>query len=141
MGDFATTIENIVINHILANGRIMPQASRANQTLLIFAGGCFLAGILLLVYALYLWILVTLGQIPALVCTAVVLMMIAAGSVYGMTVYRDRKIASVHKDMSEAIQSAVQLIKEDVGDVVQSNPKLVITAACLAGLVIGKKML
>lgn len=141
MADVAATVENIVLDNILTNSRILPQASRANNVLTIFAGGCFLAGILLLVYAFYLWILVTLGQLFAVVCTGVLLMLLAAACGFGMAFYRDRKLAQVRKEMSEALQVAMKLVKEDLGDVVQDNPKIIIATACLAGFVAGKKFL
>ena len=113
----------------------------AQAPLLMFAGGCFLAGTLLLVYALYLWLLITVGQLIAVVCTGVVFLMLAGLSAGGLFTYRNRKIAQVRKEITDALLLALQLVKDDVGEAVQSNPKTVIAAASLAGFVVGRKFL
>lgn len=141
MGDFAAIIENAVVDNILANGKILPQASRANKALITFATGCFLAGILLMVYAIYLWVLVAHGQLIAVVCASVVLLILAALCSGGLVFYRRKKIAEVNKEMIETVRTAFQLVKDDVGDVVENNPKAIIAAACLAGFVAGKRFL
>jgi len=141
MGDFAATIENIVVDNILSNSRILPQASRASNAVMAFSGGCFVVGILLLIFAFYLWILATLGLLIAVISTGGVLLLLSAACTFGMIFYRDRKIAQIRKEISEGIKIALQLVKDDVGDVVQNHPKAVIAAACLAGFIAGKRFL
>lgn len=141
MGDIAAVIEKLVLDIILVNSKLLPQASRASQILLLFVGGCFLSGVLLLVFAFFLWMQITAGLPIAVASTGLLLMMLAGGCVAGVFSYRDKKIAQVKRDVAEAIQLAIHLVKDDVGDAVQSNPKAVVAAACLAGFVAGKKFL
>jgi hypothetical protein len=141
MGDMSATIENVLIQNVLAASKLLPQASRASHNLLMFAGGCFLAGTLLLVYALYLWLLITVGQLMAVVCTGVIFLMLAGLSAGGLVSYRDKKIAQVRSEITETLLLALQLVKSDVGEAVQGNPKMTIAAASLVGFVVGRKFL
>jgi len=141
MGDFAATIENIVVDNILSNSKILPQASRASNAVIMFSSGCFLGGILLLVFAFYLWILATLGLLIAVVSTGGLLLLLSASCSFALIYYRDKKIAQLRKEISEGIKIALQLVKDDVGDAVQNHPKTVIAAACLAGFIAGKRLL
>jgi hypothetical protein len=141
MGDMVDTIENVVIDNILANSRILPQASRANQAVLTFAAVCFVAGILLLIFAIYLWLLSAFGQLLAVVCTGVIFLLLSATCAWSLATYRHKKIAQVHKDATEAIHLALKILKEDMGDAVQDHPKALLAGACIAGFVAGKKFL
>jgi hypothetical protein len=141
MGDLTAIIEKIVIDVIIVNSKLLPQASKATQIVLMLVGGCFLSGVLLLVYALYLWMLITAGAPVAVACTGLVLMCLAGGCVAGILSYRDRKIAQVKKEIADLIQLAIHLIKDDVGEAVQENPKALMAAASLAGFFAGKKIL
>jgi hypothetical protein len=141
MGDLATVIESLVIDYVLAKSKILPQANKATQILLLIVGGCFFAGVLLLVYALYLWMLIVAGPPAAVASVGLVLVLFSSSVAYAFVSYRSKKLAKVKQQVSDAIQIASQLVKEDVGDAVQSNPKSVVAAACLAGFCVGKKFL
>lgn len=141
MGDFATIIESLVIDYVLAKSKILPQANKATQILLLVVGGCFFAGVLLLVYALYLWMLIVAGLPAAVASVGFLLILFSSSVAYGFLSYRSKKLAKVKKEVSAAIQIALQIVKEDVGEAVQTNPTAVVAAACVAGFCAGKKFL
>lgn len=141
MGDLAGLLENIFIDYVLAKSKLLPQANKASQILLLVVGGCFIVGVFLLVYALYLWMLIVAGPPAAFACVGLVLILFSASCVFGFLSYRNKKIAKVKKEVSAVVQIAMQLVKEDVGEAVQTNPAAVAAAACLAGFCAGKKFL
>ena len=83
--------------------------------------------------------LVVAGAPAAMASVGLVLILLSGSSVLWFLSYRDKKIAKVKKEISGAIQAALQLVKEDVGEAAQNSPKAVIAAACLAGFCAGKK--
>lgn len=136
--------EQLLVNSVLSNGAPFSGKSKAGFGLMIVSGFLLFVGLAFLIFGGYLFLSDTYGSdVAALMVGASILLLaaIVAGVSVAILKYRERHFNTMTDHVTEMMKTFLSVADDELGAVVDKNPKATVALASALGFLLGKKIL
>lgn len=143
ISSIATVLELAVIDKVLRGETPLSTKSRSEQNFAALSGFLACIGLGFLIYAAHLWLLPRYTPETAAALTAALAFFLAfvvmVGAYTCMALKRSH-LSKFRQNITKNIESALEMLDDDLGNTIRENPKTALAAAWITGFVIGDRI-
>lgn len=134
--------EQLLMNRIISNNFPLSGKTKAGLGFGALSGLLVLIGISFLIYAAHLWLTNNFAADAAAAltgCMAFVLAGLSGLTALGVMQYKKSKAEKIKQEIQHTIMQAIEVANDEFGEPIKENPKTAVTAATLAGFMLGNR--
>lgn len=136
--------EQLVISSVVANNVPFASKSKVEFILLAISGFLLFLSVGFIIFGGYLWLSENYGSDVAALMVGVavlILSLLTAAAAVAILKYKEKRFNAVTDSVLNTLQSFMSVADEELGAVVNKNPKASLAVASTLGLLLGKKFL
>lgn len=135
--------EQLLMNLIISNDFPLSGKTKAGLGFGALSGLLVFTGFGFLIYAMHLWLTNNFAADVAAALTGCMAFGLAGLSgliALGVMQYKKSKAEKMKQEIQHTIMQAIEVVNDEFGEPIKENPKTAITAATLAGFMMGNRL-